>query len=117
MQFAYKNTRIGVRSLVYSLIEQVKLNLLRWSVVGDALDRHISTYLNSVKVAAEVGGKLLSTSFFIALNAVFIHRRAVGAITAEHVANKMQVQMYDPLSEQADIHTTSKLVSPNSPTE
>lgn len=64
--WAYENASTGVSLVFYSVIQQVLQDLLRRDVIGNALDRHISTFFNSSDATDKFCRKLLSSNAFMA---------------------------------------------------
>lgn len=72
LQWAYENACPGFRSVIYKFAEQVLLDVLCRAMIGEPLDRHISTYFSSSDPADKVGVKPISTNSLIAPIAALI---------------------------------------------
>lgn len=69
---SYCNAQSGIRSVVYRVLEQVMLDLLRKDVIEETMDAHIAKVLNTYAAADEISEKLLTSSSFIAPITTFV---------------------------------------------
>lgn len=66
-----ENIRSGVRSVIYKVLEQVLLELLRRDMIDETHNRHIFSNFKGCNAADKVCGKLLSTNSCIAPTVAF----------------------------------------------
>lgn len=62
LQYVYENAPTGVRSVVYIVLEQVSLHVVRRDMIGETFEGHISTYFDFNDDAGKIFRELLSTA-------------------------------------------------------
>lgn len=75
LQCSYENARTAVCSVNHSVAEQVLLEKLQRDEIDKTLNNRFFTYFNTCDAADQVGGKLISTRFFMAPIATYIQYR------------------------------------------
>lgn len=117
MQCAYENASTVVCSVIHNVVEQVLLYLIPKDVIGENLNKHISTYFNSDDATSKICVKPLSINSFMDPIAASMQSSTSKPINAQRPATKMEEKMNALIPNQALKQATSKSVSPPSSTD
>lgn len=116
LQCKFEKARMGARSVVYNVFEQVQFHLSLEEVRAQILDKHIAKYFDTSDAGDKTSEKILSTNPFLASIVAFIQRRNVETVAVGRAAQKMEKKVKDQILDADVKHVTQNSVSPPSRT-
>lgn len=76
--------KFGIRSVVYSVLEQALLDQLHNDVIGETLNAHIAKFFDPYAAISRLSKKLLTANSFMASMATFVRCETNTAITDQN---------------------------------
>lgn len=80
LYLSYHKAQSGIRSVLYNVMEQEILDLLRKKVIGETLNAGIAKFFDTDAAPVRLSKKLLTSSSFMALITTFVRRKTDSAI-------------------------------------